>query len=226
MPWVTYPRLAVGRAVKVLSSLKLLQESPFPSDTCPPGADAEDIIAETIEWSRLLDKEELAQVVTRANLARVGASSGSGSGSREGMRAKIAAALRLQLAPPSKGSIRNYFKSAPQRAESTASAGVLVTDVRTGQLRSQLRGTILSASGPCIKLEPAFVELMHKVELLFYLESARLGEPNTIFLLERIGTQLTAFLGLRFPGCVVMDCVSTMSDFAYYFVLCAHLQVG
>ena len=108
MPWVTYPRTAVDRAVKVLSDLKLLQESPAPSDSCPPGVKPEDIIEETIEWSRLLDKDELAEVIARADLTRVGASSSKGSGTRDGMRERIASALRLQLAPPSKGSIRNY----------------------------------------------------------------------------------------------------------------------
>lgn len=189
MLWVTYPRMEVDRAVKVLSDLKLLQESPAPSDTCPPGATVEDIIEEAIEWSRLLDKDELAQVITRAELTRVGAGSSKGSGSRDGMRERIATTLRLQLAPPSRGSIRSYFKSAPQDQSSAESSGVRVTNVCAGQLRSPLRGTVLSLCGPCIKLEPEFVDLMRKVELLFYLESAKLGEPNTIFLLERIGTQ-------------------------------------
>jgi hypothetical protein len=200
MPWVAYPRMAVDRAVKVLSDLKLLQESPAPTDTCPPGAKLEDIIAESIEWSRLLDKDELTQLMTRPDLTRVGVSASKGSGSRDWMRERIATTLRLQLAPPSKGSIRNYFKSARQNY--TESAGVRVTNVCAGQLRSPLRGAVLSLCGPCIKLEAELVDLMNKVELLFYLESAKLGEPNTIFMLERIGVQqyfAHSFSGLQFP---------------------------
>ena len=37
--------LPQDRALKVLSGLKLLRESPTPSASCPPGADAEAIIA-------------------------------------------------------------------------------------------------------------------------------------------------------------------------------------
>ena len=196
-------------------------------------------------------QDELSELMQRADLplARQLSSSGSGAAggsggagsSREGMRNRIATALRLQLAPPSKGSIRNYFQRAappppaqqqqPAAAAAAAgSAGVLVTNVCAAPLRSQLRAAVLAACGACIQLEPEFVELLQKVELLFYLgaenetpllrchlystndqftkagsgqtqeeklrrkmmrflfaENAKLGEPNTIFLLERIG---------------------------------------
>jgi hypothetical protein len=157
MPWVSYPRLPVDRAVQVLVDLKLLIESPAPSDTCPAGANADDIIAETVEWSRMLDKDELAEVLTRADLTRVSAPSGLSSGSRDGMRARVAAALRLQLAPRSKGSIRSYFKSAALQPAAAESAGVRVTDVCAAPLRSKLRGTVLTMCALSLSLLSAVV---------------------------------------------------------------------
>ena len=38
-----------------------------------------------------------------------------------------------------------------------------------------------------MQLESAFVQLLQKVYTLFYLESARLTEPTSVFLLQRIG---------------------------------------
>jgi hypothetical protein len=158
-------------------------------------------IGKALKKRTVLLQDELSELMQRADLplARQLSSSGSGAAggsggagsSREGMRNRIATALRLQLAPPSKGSIRNYFQRAappppaqqqqqPAAAAAAAgSAGVLVTNVCAAPLRSQLRAAVLAACGACIQLEPEFVELLQKVELLFYLGKS--GERNASF---------------------------------------------
>lgn len=138
----------------------------------------------------MLDKDELKDLVQRVDLAGSigGAAAGGGaSSSRAGICARIAETLKLQLAPPTKSSIRSYFQAAQPKPAAASSSGVTVSSVCVGPLRSTLRESVLTALGTCIQLEPTLIDLLKKVELLFYLENAKLGEPNTIFLLERIG---------------------------------------
>ena len=111
---------------------------------------------------------------------------GRGSGRPvQRIRAALAQALHAQLTrAPSRGSIRSYF--------SAAAAAVTDTGKGTGKGRGKLDGGgdgdgggggggggsmlargVLRSCGHCIRLSPRCVRLLQKVELLFFLDSAR-----------------------------------------------------
>ena len=83
------------------------------------------------------------------------------SGSQRVMRQRLTDALKRDLAPPGKGNIRSYFAAAPAAKSAK-------------QRRSAVLESVVAACGRCVfRLAPELVALLQKVELLFYLEGAK-----------------------------------------------------
>ena len=96
------------------------------------------------------------------------------SGSQRVMRQRLTDALKRDLAPPGKGNIRSYFAAAPA--------------AKPAKRRSAVLESVVAACGRCVfRLAPELVALLQKVELLFYLEGAKVGAPNSVFTLQQMG---------------------------------------
>ena len=136
-----------------------------------------------LELSRVLTAQELRTLLSTTLRIQTNASGGGGGGGgdRAALRGTLGRVLRQQLtADPTRGSILYHFSSASAAAASGKSGG-------KSRSRSAVASALRAACGRCVRLSSTATELLRKAELLFYLESARLHEPNAVFVLQRLG---------------------------------------
>jgi hypothetical protein len=139
------------------------------------------VAQDLLELSRVLTAQELRTLLSTTLRIQTNASGGGGGGDRAALRGTLGRVLRQQLtADPTRGSILYHFSSASAAAASGKSGG-------KSRSRSAVASALRAACGRCVRLSSTATELLRKAELLFYLESARLHEPNAVFVLQRLG---------------------------------------
>jgi hypothetical protein len=142
------------------------------------------VAQDLLELSRVLTAQELRTLLSTTLRIQTNASGGGGGGGgdRAALRGTLGRVLRQQLtADPTRGSILYHFSSASAAASGKSGGG------GKSRSRSAVASALRAACGRCVRLSSTATELLRKAELLFYLESARLHEPNAVFVLQRLG---------------------------------------